>query len=368
LSAARDRWFMEQALALAALGEGSTSPNPMVGCLIVRKGTVVGRGYHRAAGRPHAEAEAVAQAGDETRGATVYVNLEPCSHQGRTPPCADLLVHSGVARVVAAVRDPNRLVDGKGFAALRRAGILVEEGLLEAEARELNAAFFSWHTRCRPNVTLKAAVSLDGRLSGRAGASQWITEAPARLVAHRLRLAHDAVLVGAATLRRDDPRLDARLAGAAAPRLRVVLAPRLGIDPAARLFEVDGPVRIYAAADLAEGAEEPFRGRATVVRIPASGGRLDIRAVLGDLASLGVQSLLVEGGGRTHAAFLDAGLADRAALFTAPILLGDEGATPLAALRAVDGPGSAWRLEGVQRFDLGRDQLVTGRLVHPAEV
>ncbi len=360
-----DRRFMEQALALAALGEGTTSPNPRVGCLLVRDGEVVGQGFHEAPGLPHAEARAVAEAGERTRGATAFVNLEPCAHHGRTPPCADLLVERRIARVVASTEDPNPVVGGRGFGKLREAGIRVDVGCLEGDARRLNAPFFHTHARGRPFVTLKAALSLDGMIAAAGGRSRWITGEPARRFAHRLRLARDAVLVGAGTVRRDDPLLTVRLPGVSAARLRAVLAPDLAIAPGARLFEGDPSreilARIYVSERLKKGAATPFDGRAEVVPVAERGGGLDLEEVLADLASAGAQSVLVEGGGKTLAAFLEAGLADEVALFVAPVLLGGRGGTPLLERATVREPALGWRLEEVRRIPLGQDLLVVAR-------
>ena len=296
--AALDRQWMEQALALGALGEGATSPNPRVGCLLVRDGRPVGSGYHQGPGLPHAEALAVARAGEQARGATAYVNLEPCAHEGRTPPCADLLARSGVRRVVASLEDPNPRVQGRGFERLRQGGIAVEVGLLAEEAARLNEPFLHRQRRGRPLVTIKAALSLDGMISASQGCSRWITGEPARRFAHRLRLRHDAVLVGAGTVRRDNPRLTVRLPDTRSTVLRVVLAPTLDIDPGAELFASrsggDCPPRIYAARGASTRQERRFRGRAEVLRVGERDGRLDLTAGLTDLARLDVQSVLVE--------------------------------------------------------------------------
>jgi diaminohydroxyphosphoribosylaminopyrimidine deaminase/5-amino-6-(5-phosphoribosylamino)uracil reductase len=361
---------MEQALALANIGEGTTSPNPRVGCVVVRDGRAVGWGHHEAAGRPHAEAEAVSMAGGRARGGTIYVNLEPCAHHGRTPPCVDLLLDRGIVRVVAAVTDPNPQVDGRGFARLRDAGIAVETGLLEGEARRLNEAFFRWHATRRPLVTVKAAMSADGMLSARDGRSRWITGSPARLFAHRLRLRSDAILVGAGTVRADDPALTVRLPGIVAHRIRAVLAPDLGVPPHARMFDRHGPedpaARIYASDDLPAGAEIRFAGRAEVVRVPSPGGRLDLGAVLDDLGRLGAQSLLVEGGGRTIAGFLAQGRADLAALFSAPRVLGARGGAPLADGPVVESPEAGTGLAPMRVLPIGADLFVLARVVSPA--
>ncbi len=360
-----DRHWMEQALALGALAEEETSPNPRVGCIAVKDGRVVGRGLHRAPGLPHAEVLALREAGAAAAGSTLYVNLEPCSHHGRTPPCAELVVRSRVARVCAALQDPNPLVDGRGFSILRAAGVQVDVGLLAEESERLNEPFLHFHRRGRPLVTLKAAVSLDGQTAAREGRSRWISGPPSRRLAHRLRLRHDAVLVGAGTARRDDPLLTVRLPGVRAPRWRCVLAPRLDLDPGARLFRAgagERPPRLYGAATADPLAEERFGGLAHVVRVPSRGERLDLDAVLADLAGRGVQSLLVEGGARTLAGFLEAGRAERLALFVAPRLIGARGATPLVDLPAAAEPAAAWRLERVQRIGLDEDLLVLGGL------
>lgn len=360
-----DRDWAAQALALAALGEGRTRPNPRVGCLVVKDGIVVGRGLHLEAGAPHAEAIAIEEAGGRARGSTVYVNLEPCAHHGRTPPCADLLVRSGVARVVASIQDPNPLVDGEGFDRLRRAGIAVDAGILAEEARRLNAPFLRWHLDRRPQVTLKAGATLDGRLSAAEGRSRWITGEASRRFAHRLRLRHDAILVGAGTVRADDPRLTVRLPGVSAPRLRVVLDPEASIPPTSRVVLAGPPgtprTRVYASA----AAATRTGGRivdAEVVATPCAAGRLDLRAVLEDLATQGIQSVLVEGGGRTIGAFLAAGLADEAAIFVAPRLMGEGGTIPLVGAAGAADPSGAPRLVRARRISFGADLLLWGEI------
>jgi len=311
----------------------------------------------------------VDQAGERARGATVFVNLEPCAHHGRTPPCADLLIRSGVDRVLAALQDPNPLVNGRGFERLRQAGIAVQVGLLAEEARRLNESFLHWHMQGRPLVTLKAALSLDGLLSAAGGRSRWITGEVARRFAHRLRLRHDAVLVGAETVRRDDPRLTVRLPRVQALRLRAVLSGTVELDPAAKLFQRNAAAepltRIYTAQPVGEKRRSLWAGRAELVGVPAARNGLDLGAVLADLGRLGAQSVLVEGGGRTHAAFLEAGLADRAALFQSGALLGARGARPFLDMPAVDEPAQGWRLEPRHHFFLGSDRLMLGRLVRP---
>ena len=361
---------MAQALALGALAEGSTSPNPRVGCLVVRDGHVVGRGFHRAPGQPHAEALALADAGERAHGATVFVSLEPCAHHGRTPPCSDLLIESGVQRVVAAVQDPNPLVDGRGFAALRDAGIGVDVGCLAGEAEALNDAFFFHHRSGRPLVTLKAALSLDGMIAAAGGRSKWITGPAARRFAHRLRLRHDAVLVGAGTLRADDPRLTVRLDGIEAPRHRAVISESLDLDPGARLFDGAAPgprPRVYTSEDAPASHEARLAPCADIVRLGRVSGQLDLRAMLADLSRCGVHGLLVEGGAGTHAAFLDQRLADRGALFHSQKLFGARGATPLLDRQTVAAPLAGWTLFRRRQIPLGEDILVVGHLASPED-
>jgi len=267
----------------------------------------------------------------------------------------DAIRAAGIGRVVVATGDPNPLVNGRGNRALRDAGIEVEVGLLEDEARRLNAPFLSWHERRRPFVTLKAAMSCDGQIAAADGSSTWVTGEPARRHAHRMRLAHDAVLVGAQTVRRDDPRLTARLAGQEVARRVVVLSDRLDLPLSAKIF-ANRP-RIYTSRDPAG----PLTEVADVVRVPSTPLGLDLHAVLADLAADGVQSVLVEGGGRTHAAFLAAGLADEIALFVAPRLLGARGATPLLDGPTAASPEGGWALRRPRFLAVGRDVLVIAR-------
>ena len=360
-----DRDYMAQALALAVLGEGTTRPNPLVGCVIVHSGEIVGRGFHRASGEPHAEVLALAQAGAAARGSTLYVSLEPCAHQGRTGPCSDAIIRAGVRRVVAAAGDPNPLVDGRGLAALRAAGIEVTTGVLESAARAVNAPFLSTHERRRPWVTLKAAQSLDGRIAAAAGNSKWITGPAARRYAHRLRFRHDAILVGAGTVRRDDPQLTVRLPGIELVRTRVVLAPRLALDPNAQVFATPHAAaprtRLYAGPGCTEAESIRFRERAEVVVVGEGASGLDLAAVLSDLSRAGLQSVLVEGGGKTAGAFLASGLVDELVLFIAGRLIGAGDATPVVDVPAATDPDRAWVVAQACSIPVGRDVVVVGR-------
>jgi len=327
-----DADFMRRALALAERGRGLTSPNPMVGAVLVRDGRVVGEGAHLRAGGPHAEIEALAAAGEAARGATLYCTLEPCDHHGRTAPCAPAVAAAGITRVVAALSDPNPLAKGGGDR-LRAAGVVVEVGLLTADAERQNRAWLTAIRERRPHVTLKAAATLDGKIADVHGGSKWITGEAARLRAHRLRAESDAIVVGVTTALRDDPALTVRL-GEPWPRepYRVVLdsTARLGAD--ARVIHAATPAR----ALIAVGAEAPAdrvaaltRAGATVLRGPTRSGRVDVGALLARLFELDVRAVLLEGGGETHAAFADAGLVDRVAVFLAPRLLGGRAAPGL---------------------------------------
>ena len=337
-----DRRFMRRALALARRGRGTTRPNPMVGAVVVRRGRVLAEGYHRRPGTAHAEVDALGKLGGRAPGATVYVSLEPCDHLGRTPPCTRALLAAGVARVVVGVRDPNPLVDGRGIARLRRAGVQVDVGCLEAECRDLNRAFFTWVTHKRPLVTLKVAASWDGfiadGLARPAAAPAWLTGPEARAAAHALRGAHDAILVGAGTVRSDDPLLTDRRSrrGGRPQPLRVVVDGRLSVRASARLVatarEVPTLVVGGHGAPPARMAALTAAG-ADVVLLPSSQqGRFSVEALLAELGAREIQSVLVEGGAAVHGAFIAAGLVDRVAFFFAPRLLG-------GGLGIASGPG-----------------------------
>jgi diaminohydroxyphosphoribosylaminopyrimidine deaminase / 5-amino-6-(5-phosphoribosylamino)uracil reductase len=361
-----DAAFMRQALEAAERGRGLTSPNPLVGAVVVRDDRVVGVGAHLRAGGTHAEIEALAAAGEAARGATLYVTLEPCAHHGRTPPCAPAVARAGIARVVAAMKDPNPLVTGGGAELLHAAGIAVEVGVLAEEAASQNRAWLTAMRERRPHVTLKAAATLDGKLADVHGSSKWITGEPARQQAHRLRAASDAIVVGVTTALRDDPALTVRLAEPW-PRepYRVVLDTSARLDPRARLIHAATAARALVAVGDEASAERVGAleaAGATVVRCRTREGRVDPAAVLAWLFEHEVRAALVEGGGETHAAFVDAGLVDRVALFLAPLLLGGRGATGI-----VGGAGrelkSALRLSAPRVTPVGDDLLLEADVV-----
>lgn len=368
MTTASDERFMRRALELAERARGLTSPNPMVGAVVVRDGTVVGEGFHVAAGRPHAEIEALGAAGPRARGATLYVTLEPCAHHGRTPPCVPSVVAAGIARVVFAVADPNPLVGGRGRAALEAAGVAVTSGVLSPEATCQNRVFLTAMRAGRPHVTLKAAMTLDGKLADLHGASKWITGEEARRQAQRLRSEADAIVVGIGTVLADDPALTVRL-DRPWPRepYRVVLDTGARTPPAARLIASGTPSRALVAVGPAAGAER-IRGLETagaeVLRLTAADGRVDLPALLAVLHAREVRGVLVEGGGEVHAAFLAAALVDHVAIFVAPRLLGGRTAPSL-----IGGPGtelkSAPRLEALSVRTIGEDLLIEADIVRP---
>ncbi len=319
-----DFGHMAQALRLAERGLYTTTPNPRVGCVIVTDGRVVGVGWHERAGEAHAEVAALKAAGAAAAGATVYVTLEPCAHQGRTPPCTQALVAAKVARVVAAMQDPNPKVAGKGMQALREAGIVAECGLMEEQARELNIGFVSRMTRGRPWMRVKIAASLDGKTALANGVSQWIGGPDARRDGHHWRARSCAVMTGIGTLKDDDPRLTVRDVATTRQPLRIVVDSRLRITPDAKLLD-GGPVLIATATqDEAKANALRAKGAETVV-LPNAEGKVDLRKLAGHLADIGLNEVLIEAGINLDSALLRAGVVDELLLYLAPHLLGDAG-------------------------------------------
>ncbi|MDR3500391.1 MAG: bifunctional diaminohydroxyphosphoribosylaminopyrimidine deaminase/5-amino-6-(5-phosphoribosylamino)uracil reductase RibD [Parvibaculum sp.] len=362
MASATDIEFMKMALALAARGLGNVAPNPAVGCVIVKNGIVVGRGWTQAGGRPHAETEALKRAGAAARGATAYVTLEPCAHHGKTPPCAEALIAAGVARVVGAVSDPDPRVAGRGFAMLDKAGIAVEEGVCEAEARRLNEGFFLKVLHERPLVTLKVASSADGRIATHAGQSQWITGELARARGQLLRATHDAIMVGSATAIVDDPRLTCRLPGLEGRSpIRIVADGRLRLPLTSKLVQEARDVPVWILT-LAEGGDASRRAAfrdcgVELIDIPAgSDGFMDMVAALKQIAQRGVTRLLVEGGARLAASLMRARLVDRVEWFRSSIVIGGDGTPAIAAL-GVDTLAKAPALQLRETLVLGDDTL-----------
>ncbi|MGH9751753.1 MAG: bifunctional diaminohydroxyphosphoribosylaminopyrimidine deaminase/5-amino-6-(5-phosphoribosylamino)uracil reductase RibD [Blastocatellia bacterium] len=357
---------MRRAFALARQAEGRTSPNPMVGAVIVKDGRIVGEGYHRRAGAPHAEAESLRAAGDSARGAAMYVTLEPCAHYGRTPPCADALIAAGIAEVYYAVGDPDPRVNGKAHAQLEAAGVVVHRGLCEDEARELNRPFFKHVMTGRPFVTAKFAMSLDGKIATRAGDSRWISNEAARQQAHELRDVTDAILVGAGTVFADDPQLTTRLSplslqkrgaggeGLADIRhpLRIVADSRGRVSLLARVFDPTLPgmtvLATTAAAPSTHCAELTARGVEVWTLPAAEDGRVSLPALLDEIGRRGMLTLLVEGGSELLGAFFAEKLVDRVWAFIAPLIIGGRNAPGPVGGSGIEALARAIRLRRLQ--------------------
>lgn len=348
---------MALALSLGRRGMGRVWPNPAVGCVIVQNGRIVGRGWTADGGRPHAEPVALAQAGDAARGATAYVSLEPCAHHGKTPPCADALIAAGVARVVIATGDPDPRVGGRGIAMLRDAGIVVDTGVLEPQARRDHAGFFLRVTENRPFVTLKLAGTLDGRIATASGESQWITGPEARRAVHMMRARHDAVMVGAGTVRADDPALTVRGIGDMRQPVRVVVSRAMKIPDTAQLAQTarDVPVWLCHGPD-ADVTDWTNKG-AVSLPCAVTAGQVDPAAAMAALAGQGITRVFCEGGGMLAASLLSAGLVDALVVFSAGMAIGAEGTPSLAAM----GVG---RLTSAPRFKLDQVRPVGGDIMH----
>ena len=352
-----DQDYMARALALAAQARGRTSPNPMVGCVVVRDGQVLGEGYHHAAGEPHAEVNAVQAAGD-VAGATLYVSLEPCCFEGRTPACTDLLIERRPARVVIAMHDPNPRVSGEGIFRLRNAGIEVEVGVLEQEARRLNEVFCKYVTTGMPFVIAKCGMSLDGKIATRTGDSKWVTGETARRRVHELRNEVDAILVGSRTVMLDDPSLTTRLGSGGdtdtRDPIRVLLDAESYLDATAHVFHVESDAPTWVAVP----GHGTFDGADEVLPIPAGADGLDMRLLMRELAAREVTSVLIEGGGTTLASAFEAGVVDKVLFFVAPKIIGGRD-----AITAVEGEGAARmcdaiQLERMRTESLGEDILI----------
>jgi diaminohydroxyphosphoribosylaminopyrimidine deaminase / 5-amino-6-(5-phosphoribosylamino)uracil reductase len=363
----RDERFMREALNLARPMLGLTTPNPAVGCVIVRDGVIVGQGATAAGGRPHAETNGLAEVGDRARGATAYVSLEPCAHQGQTPPCARALVDAGVARVVVGCRDPYPAVRGRGIAILRAAGIAITEGVLEQECRSLNEGFFARVMRGRPFVTLKLATSLDGRIAAAGGDSRWISSPESRALVHQWRREADAVMVGAATVIADNPRLTCRLEGGRDPA-RVIIDGRLRTPAAAAVFRQRSPAPTIIVTTAANRARAERRyvsrrgggGLVEILAANATSGKIDLTALMRELAGRGWSKILLEGGAHLAGAALAARIVDRVAFFIAPLILG-------CGLPAVEGLLSR-KVRGAVRVTNLRTSLIGADLLVEAEV
>lgn len=360
----QDKYYMQMALELAAKARGRTSPNPMVGAILVKDSKVIGQGFHAKAGSAHAEVVALANAGEKARGATIYVTLEPCCHYGRTGPCTEALIKAGVKRVVVAMTDPNPLVAGKGLAILKNAGVDVKAGVLEEEAIQLNEVFLKYITTKKPFVVLKAATSLDGKIATAAGESKWITGELAREHGHRLRDSYDAILVGVDTVLADDPSLTARLPeGRGKDPIRIIVDSTARTPTAAKVLIQESAAHTVIATTEAAPVERRaslMAAGAEVIVVPGGGARVDLKKLMEILGNKQITSVLIEGGGRVNGSALAAGIVDKVAWFMAPKIIGGD-----AAPGPVRGEGIKFLSEATKLYDillqkLGEDILLTG--------
>jgi diaminohydroxyphosphoribosylaminopyrimidine deaminase/5-amino-6-(5-phosphoribosylamino)uracil reductase len=352
-----DQHFMQMALDLAIKGEGFTSPNPMVGAVVVNENQVVGSGYHRKVGGPHAEVYAIDAAGDRAKGATLYVTLEPCNHTGRTPPCTRKIIEAGIRRVVIAELDPNRQVVGGGAEFLKQQGIQITSGIRQKQARKLNEAFVKYVRTGRPFVIAKCAATLDGRIATRTGDSRWVTGEKARRFVHRLRHAVDGIMVGINTVRADNPSLTSRLPdGPGQDPVRIILDTHLSISPDARLLHQTSAADtiLVVGEALAPDKKKVFEKEGTrVIQSALKNGLIDLNALMNQLGAMEISSLLIEGGSRVLASAFGAGIVDKVLFFYGPKILGGDDGVPICS-----GPGAKLMSQSiavgdinVQRFD-----------------
>jgi len=360
-----ERW-MRRALHLAEKGRGRTSPNPLVGAVLVKDGQIIGEGYHTKAGESHAEIVALGKAGDKARGATLYLNLEPCTHYGKTPPCAPAVIEAGVSRVVVGMEDPNPRVTGKGVASLMEAGLDVKMGILERECRKLNEAFCKYISHQVPFVILKVAATLDGKVATRNGESKWITGEVSRRFVHRIRDQVDGVIVGIRTVLKDDPMLTARIKGGKDP-FRIVLDSRLRIPENSKMIEASPSKAIIATTEIAPQRKiESLEKKGVRVLIFGSKmGKVDLKACLSKLGEMGMMSLLVEGGSQVSGSFLDEGLVDKILLFFSPKLIGDSLAPGIFGGEGTHQLRDAFSITELKIRRMGEDILLEGYLTRP---
>lgn len=355
---ASDNHYMRIALALAAKALGRTSPNPMVGAVIVKNGSIVGQGYHHKAGTPHAEIHALREAGSAAEGAILYVTLEPCAHYGRTPPCADAIIKAGIKRVVMATRDPNPLVAGRGNDALRQAGIATTIGVMEQDANRLNEVFNKFITTAKPFVVLKCAMSLDGKIATRTGHSQWITGPEARLFGHRLRDRYDAIMVGMGTVSADNPLLTARLPGGDGQNpLRIILDSHGRIPLESKVITDKSAPTLVAVTTQAAARKIAALEAAgvTVLVTEPHKGRVDLASLMDELGKRQVTSILIEGGASVAAAAVEEKLVDKVHFFLAPMIIGGCAAPGPVGGRGIAQLQEAVRLHGILTERLGHD-------------
>jgi len=369
-----DAYFMNMALDLAQKGQGYTSPNPMVGAVVVKDDRVVGKGYHAAVGKAHAEVNAIDAAGDLTGGATLYVTLEPCNHTGRTPPCTEKILSAGIRRVVVAVRDVNPAVKGGGIAYLRQNGVSVTTGVCEERSSKINEVFEKYIQTGRPFVLLKCAATLDGRIATRTGDSKWVSGEESRAFVHRLRHSVDAIMVGVDTVKKDDPRLTTRSSGAKGlDATRIILDTRLSIPETSKILHLDSSAGtiVVTGTEISEAKKNRLTGIGIqVLQTAATAGLIDLDGLMDVLGQSGVTSLLIEGGSRVIANALAQGIVDKVVLFYAPKILGGDDGVPICT-----GPGPALMRDSIALTDIdvrrfGDDVMIEGyikkRLDRPA--
>lgn len=374
-----DEKFMGLALSLAEEARGRTSPNPMVGAVIVRDGQIMGSGYHRKAGTPHAEIHAIADAGARAKGATIYVSLEPCSHYGRTGPCTQAIIEAGLSHVIMAMIDPDPRVSGRGKATLEAHGIRVQTGTLESQARKLNEAYIKYVITGRPFVILKTAMSLDGKIATAAGQSQWITSEDSRRMVHQIRDEVDAILVGIGTVISDDPSLTTRLEVSSDPfspkgnsmedggqdAIRIILDSRARIPLKSRVLNLDSPAPTIVAVTSQAPQERvaKLEQRAEVLIIPEQNGRVDLQALMEKLGQMQITSVLLEGGAEVNASALKAGIVDKVMVFIAPKLIGGSGSPGPIGGAGIDDLSESVLLTDISVDRVGEDILVTGMIL-----
>ncbi len=358
--------FMREAHELAKTAEGRTTPDPMVGAVLVKGGRIISVGYHGEVATPHAESWAIQKAGEDARGSTLYVNLEPCNHYGNNPPCTETIIRAGVKRLVASMKDPNPLVNGRGFARLRRHGVRVEIGLLEEEARRLNEVFIKYITTGLPFVVMKSAMTIDGKIATRTGASRWVASTASLLFAHHLRNLYDSILVGIGTILVDDPRLDVRRVQKIKDPIRVVLDTNARTPLNANVLKVPGARTIVVVGPNAPKEKIRALGKkgAQILTVKVKRGRIDICDLLAKLAEMKITSVLVEGGGEVNASFIENNAIDKAYFSIAPKIFGGRNAKTPVEGQGVGLPSRARWLRSIHVERLESDILITGYFNH----
>jgi diaminohydroxyphosphoribosylaminopyrimidine deaminase/5-amino-6-(5-phosphoribosylamino)uracil reductase len=362
----QDEGYMQRALDLAQIGRGFTAPNPMVGALVVKKGRIVGSGYHAAAGSPHAEVNAIETAGGEANGATLYVTLEPCNHTGRTPPCTDRILAAGIRRVVVAMRDPNPKVTGGGLEHLSRKGIAVTSGICEDQAVRLNEAFIKHCRTGRPFVIVKAAATLDGRIATRSGDARWVSGEASRERVHRLRHAADAIMVGVGTVSADDPRLTTRIGGfRGKDPQRYILDTRLSVDENARVVQAEmaAGTTIVTGPEIPQGKKRRLEKQGvSFLTVPLSAGRIDLDRLMPLMGAAKITSLLIEGGGGVIASAFRDRIVDKVIFFFAPKILGGDDGIPICRGPGPERMAECLKVKNMKAHNIGEDLVVEGYL------